>query len=97
MILCGILDCSLDCFDWGPAKIGFDLFIVIWSCLYRPWLHRGTNVMDIFWMDIEISEIVGIALVAHSYGGGIKIEVFSPVFMVKDLNLIVSVAIWFSK
>ena len=56
-----------------------------------------TNVMDVLWVDVEISEIVGIALVAHSYGGGIKIEVFSPIFMVEDLNIIVSVAIWFSK
>ena len=47
--------------------------------------------MDIFWVDIEISEVVGVALVTHTHGGRIKIEVFMPIFMVKYFNIIFAV------
>ena len=52
-------------------------------------------MVDIFWVDVEISEVVGVPLVAHTDGGWNKIEVFSPIFMVKYLNIIIF--IFFSK
>ena len=97
MVLGSILDGPLDCFNRGPAEIWFDLFIIIWSGLYRPRLHRCADVMDIFGMDIEISEVVGVALVTHTHGGRIKIEVFMPIFMVKYFNIIFVGFVFFSK
>ena len=97
MILSGILDRPLDSFDWCPAKIRFDLFIIIWGGLYRPRLHWSADVMDIFRMDVKIGEVIGVPLIAHTYGGRIKIEVFSPIFMVEDFNIIFIGGIFSSK
>ena len=97
MILRGIFDCPFDCFDWSPAEIRFDFFIVIWSGLHRLRLHWYTDVVDIFGVDIEIGEVVGVPLVAHTDGRRVKIKVFSPIFMVKYFNIIFAVARFFSK
>ena len=41
----------------------------------------------IFWMAIEMSEVVSMSLIAHPYGGRIEIKVFSPILMVKYLDI----------
>ena len=64
--------------------------------MYRPRLHWRTDVMDIFRVDVQVNEVVGVSLIAHTYGRRIKVEVFSPIFMVKGLNIIF-IIIFFSK